>query len=80
MKIYKYLKFEDAIKTLDNNSVILNNPVNYNDPFDCVIKPSKEDEEICYKRILNYYMFKEFVSTISNLEHNISMAMLIQNY
>lgn len=60
MKIYKYLKFEDAIKTLDSNSVILNNPVNYNDPFDCVIKPSEEDEEICYKRILNYYMFKEF--------------------
>ena len=60
MKIYKYLKFDDAIKTLDNNSVILNNPVNYNDPFDCVIKPSEEDEKICYKRILNYYLFKEF--------------------
>ena len=64
MKLYKYLKFEDALKTLDNNSVILNNPVNYNDPFDCVIKPSKEDEEICYKRILNYYMFKEFSNII----------------
>ncbi len=60
MKIYKYLRFDNAIKTLDNSSVILNNPVNYNDPFDCVIKPSEEDEKICYKRILNYYMFKEF--------------------
>lgn len=60
MKIYKYLNFQDGLKTLSNNSVLLNNPINYNDPFDCVIKPSKKDEDECYKIILRYYLFKEF--------------------
>ena len=61
MKIYKYLSAENAIKTLRNNSVLLNNPIEYNDPFDCVISPTKEDEEECFKRIVNYYLFKEFM-------------------
>ena len=60
MIIYKYLKFEDALKTLDNNSVPLSNPADYNDPFDCVLTPTKEDENECFLRIRNYYFFKEF--------------------
>ena len=76
MKIYKYLKFEDALKTLDNNSVILNNPSNYNDPFDCVINPSKDDEEECYKRMVNYYAFKEFSKIILDKKIKIPFALL----
>ena len=60
MIIYKYLKFEDALKTLCNNSVALSNPADYNDPFDCVLTPTKEDEDECFLRIRNYYVFKEF--------------------
>ena len=76
MKIYKYLSYENAVKTLSNNSVLLNNPVEYNDPFDCVIKPSKEDEEECFKRIINYYLFKEFSSIILDKKVKIPFMLL----
>ena len=36
-KIYKYTSLNSAIKILENNAVALNNPQNYNDPFDSVI-------------------------------------------
>ena len=64
MIIYKYLKFNDAIKTLDNNSVALSNPADYNDPFDCAFTPTEEDEKECFLRIRNYYAFKEFSKII----------------
>lgn len=77
MKIYKYLKFEDAVKTLNNSSVILNNPLTYNDPFDCVIAPTEKDEEECCKRIINYYVFKEFSKIILNKEIKIPAYLLL---
>lgn len=76
MKIYKYLSAENAIKTLRNNSVLLNNPIEYNDPFDCVISPTKEDEEECFQRIVNYYLFKEFSKIILNKKIKIPFGLL----
>ena len=64
MKIYKYLPFESGKLIIENNMVLLNNPKNYNDPFDCTIKPSEEDEDKCFKMIINYYLFKEFSKII----------------
>ena len=66
MKLYKYLSYESALKTLSNNSVLLNNPLEYNDPFDCVIRPRVEDEKECYRRMVNYFFFKEFANIILN--------------
>ena len=66
MKIYKYASFDTGELILEGKRVLLNNPDNYNDPFDCSLKPLKEDEEECYKRIVNYYLFKTFASIIEN--------------
>ncbi len=75
-RIYKYLNFENTIKTLSNNSVLLNNPSDYNDPFDCLIKPSEEEKEECYKRIVSYYVFKAFAEIISSNRIRTSLGLL----
>ncbi len=72
MKIYKYLNFEDALKTLKNNSVVLNNPIDYNDPFDCVITTTNEEKEKCHKKIINYFLFREFSNLL--FQKNIPMT------
>lgn len=66
MKIYKYASFDKGKLIIDGKKVLLNNPENYNDPFDCLIKPLKEDEDECHKRIVYYFMFKTFAEIIEN--------------
>ena len=75
MLIYKYTSLENAAKTLENGSVLLNNPYYYNDPFDCLIKPSEQEKEECYKMIVNYYMFKAFSALISDKRTKIPFAL-----
>lgn len=61
--IYKYLSYEDGIRTLENNSVVLNNPLNYNDPFDCVIDFNEKDE----KRVIELLIEVAFVKEMAKL-------------
>lgn len=49
MKICKYLKFEDVVKTLKNDSVILSNPADYNDPFDVLSSQANPGRELALK-------------------------------
>lgn len=35
MKLFKFTSFESGLKIIDTNSVLLKNPYEYNDPFDC---------------------------------------------
>ena len=57
MIIYKYLDLKGAIKTIKGNSVLLDIPENYNDPFDCDIFATDEEEDKAYELFVNFQMF-----------------------
>lgn len=52
-KIYKYTSLNSAIKILENNTVTLNNPQNYNAPFDSVIDFDDDDVEELISIVVN---------------------------
>lgn len=56
--IYKYLDEKGAIETIKNNSVILRTPIEYNDPFDCVISTTEKEKNQALELLINYQMFK----------------------
>lgn len=43
--IFKYSTYDVALEIIENNSVLLNNPETYNDPFDSIIEFNKKDED-----------------------------------
>lgn len=63
--IYKYLSYDDAIRTLENNSVVLNNPLNYNDPFDCIIDFDEKDENKVIELLMEVAFVKEIVKLLN---------------
>lgn len=64
-KIYKYTSLNSAIKILENNTVALNNPQNYNDPFDSVIDFDDKDIEKSMSIIAEYYITQEFLKLLN---------------
>ena len=58
MIIYKYLDEKGAIETIKGNSVLLDTPEHYNDPFDCDIYVTDEEEKKAYDLFINFQMFK----------------------
>ena len=60
IKIYKYCSIETAIKIVDSGGIRLNNPDNFNDPYDSKIEISEEEEDKSFKLVNNYFIFKEF--------------------
>jgi len=65
-KIYKYTSLANAIKILENNKVALNNPQNYNDPFDSVIDFDEKDIEKSMSIIAEFYVVQEFLKLLKN--------------
>ncbi|CCZ85563.1 putative uncharacterized protein [Firmicutes bacterium CAG:631] len=65
-KIYKYTSLESAIKILESNAVALNNPQNYNDPFDSVIDFDDGDIEKSISIVVEYYLIQEFLKLLNN--------------
>lgn len=65
-KIYKYTSLESAIKILESNTVALNNPQNYNDPFDSVIDFDDEDIKKSISIVAEYYVIQEFLKIFNN--------------
>lgn len=59
MKIYKYLSQSGAIKTLNNSSVLLKNPADYNDPFDSLFYVDEKERKKAFRLFFNYRLFKE---------------------
>lgn len=58
MIIYKYLPPDGALKTIENNSVLLRTPVEFNDPYDCKYFVSKRELKRSFKLYVNYQWFK----------------------
>lgn len=65
-KIYKYTSVDSAIKILESNVVALNNPQNYNDPFDSVIDFDDDDIERSIAIVVEYYLIQEFLKLLNN--------------
>lgn len=65
-KIYKYTSLDSAIKILESNAVALNNPQNYNDPFDSSIEFDADDIEKSISILFEYYLIKEFLKILNN--------------
>ena len=73
-KIYKYTSLESAIKILESNAVALNNPQNYNDPFDSVIDFDADDIEKSISIVIEYYLIQEFLKLLN--DKNIKVGFL----
>lgn len=65
MIIYKYLDIEGMKRVLENNSVLLKNPYNFNDPFDCKIEKELINFKKCSELVMNYATFKAIYSMIN---------------
>lgn len=65
-KIYKYTSLNSGIKILENNAVALNNPQNYNDPFDSIIDFEDKDIEKSMSIMAEYYITQEFLKLPNN--------------
>ena len=66
--IYKYCSLSSAIKIIKSESVLLNNPKCFNDPFDSQIDIFEKDKINAEKLMINYYFFKEICKFISEIE------------
>lgn len=64
--IYKYTSSTDALKTLENNSIAVNSPLNYNDPFDCIIDFDAKDEKKTIDLLIEVIFVKEMFKLINN--------------
>lgn len=60
MIIYKYLPKESALKTIENGSVLLRCPLEYNDPFDCLFFSNKTERKKAFQLFMNYELFEFF--------------------
>lgn len=65
-KIYKYVPLESGLNILSNNSVKLNNPQNYNDPFDSIIEFSTKDIEKTKSIIAEYFIILKILEFFKN--------------
>lgn len=65
-KIYKYLNLHDGLLTVENNSVALNNPYYFNDPYDSSIDYTEREFEKAVEVISDYYITKQWLEILSN--------------
>ena len=57
MKFYKYTSMANAIKIIKSSSVILNNPKNFNDPFDTNFIIDEKDKKKALELMYNFYLY-----------------------
>lgn len=70
MVLYKYTKLEYLEKILENNSFKLSNPIEFNDPFDCLVEADEIEKKKCFELIMNYYFFKEMEKIFLNKKND----------
>lgn len=64
--VYKYTSLESAIKIIKSESVLLNNPAKFNNPFDSSIKINENEIQKAIDIVLNYCAVKEFFNLFLN--------------
>ncbi|MEG5733365.1 DUF2971 domain-containing protein [Enterobacter bugandensis] len=58
-KFYKYVKFEDCIKVLEEGTLWYSKPVNFNDPFDCYPYFPEKGREKVFKRLNKQFLLEQ---------------------
>lgn len=78
MIIYKYLDEIGAIEAIKNNSVLLNAPTKFNDPFDSLYYVDDEELNQAFELFMNYELFKKMYNelVVQNTEPNIRGVLL----
>lgn len=74
MKLYKYCSAKAGIEIIRNSRVLLSNPSNFNDPFDCIFDIAEKDIEEAKDLILNYEMFKGLYETFHRNDLKLSSS------
>ena len=74
--LYKYLNEKGALATIENNSVLLKTPSEYNDPFDCYYHVSKRERCKAFKLFMNYQLFKIFYNELVNNKKQLILGKL----
>lgn len=64
MIIYKYLNQKGTLNTINNNSVLLRLPEEYNDPYDSVFYISEKEKRKAFKLFMNYHVFFKLYSDL----------------
>lgn len=65
-KIYKYASIDSGIKILNSESILLNSPQNYNDPFDSIIDFDNTKSDKIIKIIIEFYLTQECLKILNN--------------
>lgn len=80
--IYKYASIDTAIKIIDSEKVLLNNPDNFNDPFDAMINIDDEEINKSFDLYSNYSLQQELKKMNLNKIRNRNFkkrVLIIQN-
>jgi hypothetical protein len=64
--IYKYTSVNSAIAIVKSGMVVLNNPRNFNDPFDSLATIDPASDKKTFGLLVNYAVMKEIVSLVDN--------------
>lgn len=77
--IYKYVKYDDALSTIRENSVSLGNPLRFNDPFDCYISIDEKDKIKSKKLLEEFFYIKKLLDLLDTNEIDSSKYQGIEN-
>ena len=66
--IYKYVKYDDALAILDDNSVSLGNPLRFNDPFDCFIGVDESNKTKSMELLNEFFYITKFIQLLDTHE------------
>lgn len=73
--IYKYTSLENAIKIIENESVILTNPKAFNDPFDSKLVIRKNEIDDAINLIKTIIVFMKNTLIIVKTELNVILIL-----
>jgi hypothetical protein len=71
MKLYKYTTAERGLQILESNSVVLSNPQDFNDPFDCLLYWNEEELDKTCEILSDLSLEQMFLKIISDVAPNI---------
>ena len=67
MKLYKYTTALRGLQILENNSVVLSNPLYFNDPFDCFPRWDDIEFEKACEFIIDFALEQSFVKLLKDI-------------
>lgn len=76
--IYKYVKYDDAVSTIQQNCVSLGNPLRFNDPFDCFIGIDEKNKDKSHKLLEEFFYIKKYADLLESNELKITKIQSVE--